>query len=56
MCDVQWREFKDFASEKKCDVAGSFKMSSSQGSIECIASDPPRAYHELKLFSKLVLV
>lgn len=50
------RVFKDFASEKKCNVAGSFKMSSSQGSIEYIASDPRRADHELVLFSKLVLV
>lgn len=50
--------FKDFASEKDCDVAGSFKMSGSQGSIEYRASDSPRAGHELELelFIQLVLV
>ena len=44
------RVFEDFACEKDCDVAGSFKMSGPQGSIEYIASDHPKAGDELELF------
>ena len=50
------RVFKDFASEKDCDVVRSFKMSGSQGSEEYIARNPARASHESELFIKLVLV